>query len=57
MNNKKYKCTSVKLKEYLMSKGFRYIWVGKNDRGFTYWEFDVTDNFSQALSKWSSMRS
>ncbi|WP_010249175.1 hypothetical protein [Acetivibrio cellulolyticus] len=51
-----FNCTSVKLKDYLMRKGFEYFNVFINKEGWTIWKFAKTPKFNQALKEWSENR-
>jgi hypothetical protein len=51
-NNLLFKCTSVKLKDYLLKKGLEYFDIGINKKGLTYWAFAETPSFKKAIKNW-----
>jgi hypothetical protein len=51
-----FQCTSVKLKKFLMDRGFEYFNIFINDDGWTTWQFAKTPKFNQALKEWTAKK-
>lgn len=53
-----YLTYDVKLKTYLKGKGFRYIICGlaPNEPHDTFWVYERTQNFNDALNEWLSQK-
>lgn len=54
---KGYKCFSVPLKDFLMSKGMEYIVIGLDPRSLdTFWLFLRGDDLDEHLTKWNELK-
>ncbi|KNY24978.1 hypothetical protein [Pseudobacteroides cellulosolvens] len=51
-NPQEFKCTSNKLKNFLMDKGLRYEKCYVDDNGWTIWTFSKTNEFYKVLREW-----
>jgi len=49
-------CYSVKLRDFLVNKGHRYICVGLNERSDTrFWLFEKTDDVKESLDEYDEL--
>lgn len=51
-------CYSVKLRDFLLRQGHRYICVGLNEKaGTRFWLFEKTDDLKRSLDEYDNLNS
>ena len=54
--SKLFFCYKPKLKEHLMDKGHRYIFVDVNKEGKTFWLFERTNELTKHIDEFYNMK-